>query len=688
MTDVFLSYNRKEAARAQALRELLDRRGCTVWFDQRDLPVSAPWLEEIEVAIRSVRLVVILDSRAWRDSENCLAEAEIAGRWRVPVLRVPPGGSPQQEAELVAARLGRLTAADQLRTDARAMTGKWLEAGRPTSRLARGRGLTALRRAAEEQPEGLPRTAWEFLRVSAKQQRRRTALAYGAFLVTAGLVVTAFATDDAFRRVEGRIDEAIARNATSTAYSTAAEDGPFAVLETYTTADDPGLTGRYHVAAALSAHLPVDARPAGPGGPPRHTADSPDGRLRAEVGPGARIRVLDARTDEVVATSATSATARTLAWSPDSAHVAAGVADTVEIVSARRASPPRILTGGRGTVRGVAWSGDTVRAVTDAGLEIDWHMGSDRLVVDPSRWFVAAAPVSDDEVAVLDRGGDLLLVDPTGRTPVRTIATGAAQATGLTVDADSRTAVVVGEQTVVVDLDDGRVRPLEVPDCTVTAADFTGDGDGLVVGCSQFTLLALRDGAVASFVELPALPVSVSAAGTTVVVGDSLGLAVVADLESGRVRHDTGTCGQVGYATAITRDGSRGYLGGSASGVPACGAMLRIGDEVSMHRTIFLGLPWPDNRAIALSPDDSLMAWGFSDGTVWVYTADTLEPVQSFRPFQSEVRGLSFTSAGLVAVSRHGEVVRMEVDADRGGAEGLHKRATERLATATRLGLR
>lgn len=690
MTDAFLSYHRPDSPHALALSEELQRAGVSVWIDQRDLPVSIPWLEEIEVAIRASRLVVIIDTPGWRDSENCLAEGELATRWVVPILQISPEVPTHRSATMIADRLRSLSGPELVLTDARTLTGEWLEAGRPASRLARGRGLTAMIRAAEEHPDQIPQATWEFLGSSGRLQRRRRLLATGAFILTSLLVSTAFATDSAFRQADEKIDEAVAGFAESSRYTSAAEAGPYPVLELFVADPAPGLAGRFHAASAVSATFPTDARPAGGAATGRSTVDSPDGLLRASIGPGARITVADVRSGEVLSAPEVSAVPAALAWSPDSTHVAAAVADTVETVPTPWSSPPKQYSGATGRVLAVEWENGVIRAVTDAGLEVDWPAETDAIasMPAPGRWFVATEPLGDDTVAVLERGGDLLVVDTRRRHPIRTIPTGVAGATGLSVHPSSREAVVIGDSSVVVDLDSGRTVPLAPPDCEVTAADHTGREGELVVGCTAFTVVALRDGRVTRTIELTATPLSLAASGATVVTGDELGVAHVVDIDSGDIGFGQGACGQVAYATALSKDASHAYVGGSASGLPGCGAVLAIGEETALHRTLFLGLPRPDNRAIALSDDDSLMAWGLSDGSVWVHGARTLDPVQLFRPFQSEVRGIAFTSSGLVAVSRHGHAVHMTLDRDRGSDDELRDRARERLDAAIRMGVR
>ena len=46
MTDVFVSYSRKDIAFARILHEALVERGLETWIDWQDIPPTADWLAE------------------------------------------------------------------------------------------------------------------------------------------------------------------------------------------------------------------------------------------------------------------------------------------------------------------------------------------------------------------------------------------------------------------------------------------------------------------------------------------------------------------------------------------------------------------------------------------------------------------------------------------------------------------
>jgi hypothetical protein len=94
MSDVFISYTRKNRDRVAALADLLRREGLDVWWD-RDLLPGSEWDEEIERQIKGAKCVVVVWSRDSVDRKFVRAEADLASHLDVlvPVLFdevVPP----------------------------------------------------------------------------------------------------------------------------------------------------------------------------------------------------------------------------------------------------------------------------------------------------------------------------------------------------------------------------------------------------------------------------------------------------------------------------------------------------------------------------------------------------------------------------------------------------------------------
>lgn len=76
MSDVFISYSRKDIAFARMLHKALQDSGLETWIDWQDIPPSADWLEEVYDAIEGADSFVFIISPAAVKSEIC--EKEIA----------------------------------------------------------------------------------------------------------------------------------------------------------------------------------------------------------------------------------------------------------------------------------------------------------------------------------------------------------------------------------------------------------------------------------------------------------------------------------------------------------------------------------------------------------------------------------------------------------------------------------
>ncbi|MGB3701967.1 MAG: toll/interleukin-1 receptor domain-containing protein, partial [Anaerolineales bacterium] len=53
MSDVFISYSRKDIAFARLLHNALDESELETWIDWQDIPPSADWLAEVYEAIEA-----------------------------------------------------------------------------------------------------------------------------------------------------------------------------------------------------------------------------------------------------------------------------------------------------------------------------------------------------------------------------------------------------------------------------------------------------------------------------------------------------------------------------------------------------------------------------------------------------------------------------------------------------------
>jgi hypothetical protein len=105
MSDVFISYARQEAPRAEQLARALQAAGFSVWWDHQ-MAAGATWANSIEQALNDARCIVVMWSANSVKSDWVLDEAAYAreeGKL-IPVLvdkvRPPLGFGTYQSLEL------------------------------------------------------------------------------------------------------------------------------------------------------------------------------------------------------------------------------------------------------------------------------------------------------------------------------------------------------------------------------------------------------------------------------------------------------------------------------------------------------------------------------------------------------------------------------------------------------------
>jgi hypothetical protein len=89
MSDIFISYSRRDQAFVRSLHDRLAAEKREVWVDWEDIPPSAEWLAEIERAIESADTVVFVISPDSVQSKTCRHECDHAvkmGKRLVPVV--------------------------------------------------------------------------------------------------------------------------------------------------------------------------------------------------------------------------------------------------------------------------------------------------------------------------------------------------------------------------------------------------------------------------------------------------------------------------------------------------------------------------------------------------------------------------------------------------------------------------
>ena len=88
MSDIFLSYSRKDAEQATELAARLRERGVEVWIDKLGIEAAKSWSKEIVRAIDECRAFVVLVSDNAQRSTNVSREVGLASEARKPMLPV------------------------------------------------------------------------------------------------------------------------------------------------------------------------------------------------------------------------------------------------------------------------------------------------------------------------------------------------------------------------------------------------------------------------------------------------------------------------------------------------------------------------------------------------------------------------------------------------------------------------
>ena len=78
MSDIFISYSRKDIAFARLVHEALSKNGFETWIDWKDIPPSVDWLNEVYTAIEKSVTFLFIVSATSTSSDVCGRELEHA----------------------------------------------------------------------------------------------------------------------------------------------------------------------------------------------------------------------------------------------------------------------------------------------------------------------------------------------------------------------------------------------------------------------------------------------------------------------------------------------------------------------------------------------------------------------------------------------------------------------------------
>ena len=86
MTDIFISYSRKDSEQATTLAEMLTSAGLSCWIDREGIDVATTWSREIVQAIDQCKAFIVLLSPSSNESHNVAKEVSFAAEQKKKIL--------------------------------------------------------------------------------------------------------------------------------------------------------------------------------------------------------------------------------------------------------------------------------------------------------------------------------------------------------------------------------------------------------------------------------------------------------------------------------------------------------------------------------------------------------------------------------------------------------------------------
>ena len=698
MIDFFISYAREDSEFASEVATRLIDNGWTVWIDERDIPASVPWMAEIEHAIGQSMVFLALSSSDWRDSSACTIEADLASRAGLEIVEIDPEAVLAKDAAHTAIVALRALpdwkhVALVLSTAART----WDAGKRRPSLLARGVVLRAFRRVQRQYSAHLPELSRPFVRASNARQLRRVTLTLIAALVVPLMVLTLSVAGVLVSTFDERAEENIATAQRLASASITRAWNPYLGAGFTTTDADTSYLSYLAAFDTLSEVLPDTWTPKAPSqsAPAPTVVPSPDGSRVATIA-GSFVEVGSAAGGApkkfLVSSAASSA-----AWSADGRWIAVGAGSGVDIVSSSTGSTFR-LRGIVGDVLSVAWSDSAhVTAVTTAG-EARWPVFTTSAVTTIATG-VRYGRLVDGALATVDSAGELTIADlasggevvhiagPDGYQPSSLDAKGSVIALAYVGDGDSAVMRVVDSAT-------HAVRDIDLEGCVPTGMSIAPDLSNVFLSCNSATVTMARVSldefsvttAFASFFFT-----GVIALEDSVLWGSSSGGAWQTswNLEEPQYAFLAG-CGVPVRGFAASASGAV-FPVGDGTGTAACAMRADYQDNAwAMHRII--GSPDDGHAApgVALSPNGGLVAYGYSDGNIRVFTTKNFYPVLAATVASGQARVVSFVDEDTVLVAgEDGVVVTIDVlfPSEEAAQTGVLDALTTRLQHAVDLGL-
>ncbi|WP_417398507.1 toll/interleukin-1 receptor domain-containing protein [Gordonia phosphorivorans] len=692
------------------MTDALRAHGLQVWIDQRSIPVTVPWMEEIEAGLRGATLMAVVDSPQWRASENCQAEIRLAEQWLVPALWLEPGTDPRTACDLVLRRLAAQPPEEKVRAELFARAGQWSINGRRSRDLVTGRARLRYRRYVNSLPAGdsVPPVVRAFLRSSITRQARKQTLRYIGTFIALVLVLVGIRGPEALDKAKDRIDQAIQSFSDMDAFQDAYETGPYEHLALLANAEGEGEAQRWELARAFSVPLPDSVTPAdmSPAAPQLRasrrdrSAVSGDRQFTASLTRDGRQVEVKNRDDRLIRTIPLSFTGTTLVWSPDAAWVAVAGGEQVQLLDVQRGNQPVVLRGANSPVEAVVVADDGISALTDRGV-IHWpDPFGVAVAADTDAWSGGVHLSGSDVAVLLGRHGELVAVDLASKTVVNrsTVRVAPSVITGdLAAAPDGKTLVVTGvdvekmtSSVHVVRTVDWSVQSFPI-DCVPSGVTLPNEDADIYVACGQRGVGHLNQ-ASGEFrtVDIEQLATSIGIGGNKIFAGTNFGHVFELDPGTLQITGRAGTgCPADVSPIAVMTDGKYVFTGGPSAANFGCAARVTFGAKPKADHLIF---PWQTvNRAgvVVLGVNDQQVAYGFDDGTVRVLDTGDFATRTIRRPMADPVRALALSRDGstLLVAGRFGAVRLLDLSNDDRDNGKQRARAAAAVAQGRKLGL-
>ncbi|MEJ2858048.1 MULTISPECIES: toll/interleukin-1 receptor domain-containing protein [unclassified Saccharothrix] len=697
MHHVFISYSRRDEDWVLGLRAVLVERGVRTWLDKRDIPVSAPWLDEVTEAIKDAALFLVCHSPYWTASQPCAAEAAVASEVGIQQVVVAVGGRRRDAADNVITALRTVPPVSYPLRELDAQARGWQAAGRPARLLAsKQQQVRSARFADAASPLGRA-----FLAASARRHTRRKTAVFTGVLITVVavlfgmLLVAARSALDwnneqqvgVYRRVveakveiardpyrglrtasrlgdnESGIQADLLQGVLSTPVPDDAFDVPAAATGFATTPIGSDVLVKdvnqrtWSRAASAGEKRTADPGPEGTGRAPSPYTASFDGHVVTVWSRGQihrKVHVPDARS--------------VFAVSPDARWLAISSGSAVSVVDVEAGAVRRKMIGAPTEIGDLAWSADGNRIWATAGPKVvswRWTTGT-VLVNEPTRWFQAILPADSAHQAwLVERQGSLRLVSLQNGQTAREIRV---DDTVIAVGGNGTTVIIRGlTANWLVRLADGATRRFELPStCSRRAGNLTLDTEVAVLPCDDsVVVVSLANGQVTRTVRVGGQgpgAATITKSGN-VVIGGIDGEVFWNDRGSDGTRTlMTNLCGVDIAAVLVPPAEDQIVPIGTGAAQIGCARVARVVDGDWQWNTNLGAAPSHGTRpslslaalAGTFSPSGKAIAIGYADGSLVMQPTENLGPTVTVWDIAGGVRSVLLIDSTLYVASRHG----------------------------------